>query len=96
MKYAVLLLVVMAFGFKPPRTCDTKATITEFSGLKRMCAWGWVVEIDGKEYIAPKLPGLTHSGNDSITYPITIYINYTINERCANNINVSCLSFPEN
>lgn len=95
MKYIFFLLVVFSFGFKPPQTCSTKATITKFSGLKCMCCWGWVVAIDGKEYIAPKLPGLTHSGNDSITYPLTIYIDYTINERCRNNINVSCLSYSK-
>jgi len=96
MKYAVLLLVIMSFGFKPPKTCNTKATITGFDLTKCACCWGWEIEVNGKKHIARKLPNLTVASKDTMTFPIPIYIDYKVDRGCHRMIYVSCLSYPEN
>ena len=96
MKYAFLLLVVMFFSFKPPQTCSTKAIITGFDTTKCGCCWGWEIEVKGKNHIARQLPNLTVASIDTMSFPISIYIDYTVDRGCHRMINVSCISYPEN
>ena len=94
MKYIFFLLVIFSFGFKPLDKGAVKATLTTFHTEKCGCCWGWGIEIDGKEYISDKLPNIPVAHHDTITYPKTIYIEYTQDVKgCPNMITVSNLSY---
>jgi hypothetical protein len=55
---------------------NSTGTITGMNQLKCACCWGWLVEIDGKEYKFDRIPETSSFDLNSITYPAKVKIEW--------------------
>jgi hypothetical protein len=54
----------------------SNGTITGMDSRKCACCWGWLVEINGKEYKFDRIPGASSFDLNNITYPAKVKIEW--------------------
>ena len=55
---------------------SSEGTITGMDSRKCACCWGWLIEIDGKEYKFDKIPEASSFDLNSISYPANVKIEW--------------------
>lgn len=55
---------------------NSEGTITGMDGRKCACCWGWLIEIDGKQYKFDKIPDASSFDLNSISYPEKVNIEW--------------------
>ncbi|CAN5591250.1 hypothetical protein BH10BAC2_BH10BAC2_20910 [soil metagenome] len=55
---------------------NSEGTITGMDGRKCACCWGWLIEIDGKQYKFDKIPESSSFNLNNISYPANVNIKW--------------------
>lgn len=93
-----LLILFLFFGlnsFNRAYNCWSEGKILGSDATRCRCCSGWIIEVDGKTYLADSIPNSKEFFKfiKTVKYPILIYLDYEKSTKdCANRIDIKCIS----
>ena len=82
-------------SFNRAGNCWSEGKILGSDATRGGCCSGWIIEVDGKTYLADSIPNRKElfKSINTVKYPILIYLDYEKSAKdCANRIVIKCIS----